>query len=185
MYSVPQGRPFAGVYFGNQAEAAEEHKLDLDYYGASPAPDGAQMPATASGANQALFAYLGNPVEPPAPMDARYTKEGMVGAIELAAKNAGIKVKKLEVDDSEYPFLVGVIHGGGSDAVKLKNQIKKLDGYEYNGSVGNDANSDGSDTCNVFCIVPYPAQPQESRRQISHRLMLRQQMFHHRLSADE
>jgi hypothetical protein len=137
-----------------------------------------------SNANHALMAYLGNPVPPPADMDAKYTKEGLSNAVQLAARNAGITLKKLAIDDSEFPFLVGVICEG-SDYAKLKAEITKMDGYDYHGRVGGDSNSDGSDTCNAFCIVPYSVGPNEARQQIDHRLMLRQQVFYSRLSARE
>jgi hypothetical protein len=198
MYSVPGGRPFAGIYFGNQAEAAEESQLDLGYYHdettaeslitgeVHPNHNGGSPGSTVSvsGPNQTLFNYLGNPVEPPANLDARYAPEGLTNAILLAARNAGITLKKVAVDDSEYPFLIGVICRG-SDFTKLKAQIKEMDGYEYGGSVGNDSNSNGSDTCNVFSIVPYQVHPRKSRQQIDHRLMLRQQVFYNRLNAQE
>jgi len=191
MYTVPGGNAFAGVYFGTQEEASQESKLDLGHYQEDPAPQGIQpnrqgnsfaQPASAAGPNQALYEYLGNAVEVPATMDARYTKEGLTSTIQLAARNAGIQIKKVAVDDSEYPFLVGVVCAG-SDAVKLKVQIKKMAGYEYGGSVGNDANRDGSDTCNVFNIVPYSAHPVDARQQIGHRLLLRQQVFHDRING--
>jgi hypothetical protein len=133
-----------------------------------------------AGPNQALLEYLGNPVEAPANLDARYSKEGLVKAVQLAAANAGITVKSVAVEDSEYPFLVGVFCGG-ADAVKLKAQIKTMDGYRYSGAVGNDSNSDGSDTCNAFSMVPYQAYPKEAIQTIDHRLLLRQQIFYNRL----
>jgi hypothetical protein len=190
MYSIPGGKPFAGVYFGNKEEAAEESKLDLDYYADETTTEPAKSDeihqrgnrASVSGPNQALLDYLGNPVVPPANMDVRYTKEGLSNAVQLAARNAGITLKKIAIDDSEYPFLVGVICGG-SDFPKLKSQIKKMDGYEYSGSVGNDINSDGSKTCNAFSIVPYWVHPRKAMQQIEHRLMLRYQVFYAKLSA--
>ena len=133
-----------------------------------------------SGPNQALLEYLGNPVDPPANLDARYTKDGLVNAVQLAARNAGITVKRVVIDDSEYPFLVGVVCGG-ADAAKLKAQIKKMEGYAYGGSVGNDTNSDGSDTCNAFSLIPYKAYPAEAMQSIEHRLLLREQIFHNKL----
>jgi hypothetical protein len=192
MYSVPGGRPFAGVYFGTKEEAAEESKMQLDYHRraepelSAPAglPPGSDRPDSASGPNQALLEYLQNPVEPPASLDARYTKEGLTKAIQLAAGKAGIKVKKVAIEDSEYPFLVGVICVG-SDFGKLQAQIKKMDGYGYTGSIGNDRNSDGSDTCNVFTIVPYGAYPPGTERQIGHRLMLRQQVFYDKINGGD
>ena len=138
----------------------------------------------ASDANRALIAYLGDPVPSPADMDAKYTREGLSNAIQLAARDAGITLKKLAIDDSEYPFLVGVICGG-SDFSKLKNQINKMDGYDFTGRVGGDSNSDGSDTCNAFSIVPYQVHPQAARQQIDHRLMLRYQVFYEKLNAQK
>jgi hypothetical protein len=167
--SFYSGNAFGGVYFGQGNRVLHR----------SPSSS-----VSSSGPNRVLIEYLGNPVEPPANMDARYKKEGLISAIQLAARNAGITVKKVAVDDSEYPFLVGVICEG-DDFSKLKNQIKKMDGYEYNGSVGNDVNSDGSDTCNVFSIVPDRAYPQEAQQQIDHRRTLRQQVFYDKLMVQE
>src|SRR5664279_4100042 len=62
-----------------------------------------------TGPNKVLYEYLGDPVAPPADMDAAYTKEGLIKAVQTAAGNAGITLKRIEIDDSEYPFLVGVI----------------------------------------------------------------------------
>jgi hypothetical protein len=133
------------------------------------------------GSNQDLLEYLGNPVATPADLDAKYTKEGLIDAVQVAARNAGITIKRVAIDDSEYPFLVGVFCKG-ADAVKLKAQIKKLDGYDYSGAVGNDSNADGSDTCNTFSIVPRQAQPKDAVESIAHRLLLRQQVFYNRLA---
>ncbi len=131
--------------------------------------------------NHALLSFLGSPVVPPTDMDAKYTRQGLSNAVEQAARNAGIALKKLEIDDGEFPFLVGTICAG-SDFARLKAEIKKMDGYQYGGSVGNDANSDGSDTCNAFSIVPYEAYPADARKQIGHRLMVRYEFFYDRLS---
>ncbi len=132
------------------------------------------------GPNQDLLEYLGNPVATPEHLDPKYTKAGLIEAVQLAARNAGITIKRVVVDDSEYPFLVGVFCEG-ADAVKLKAQIKKLDGYDYSGAVGNDSNADGSDTCNTFSIVPRQAHPEDAVESIAHRLLLRQQVFYSKL----
>ena len=192
MYSVPGGSPFAGVYFGNEEEAAAESKLDLGNYGdvktpASPTSNTAHQNAGVgpmSAPNRILLEYLGDPVEPPLNLDARYTAEGLSNAVLVAARNAGITVKYMAIEDSEFPFIIGVVCGG-SDVIKLKSQFKKMDGYTYNGSIGNDTNSDGSDTCNVFSIVPYKAYPREASQQIYRRLWLRQQVFFDRFSRAE
>jgi len=166
---------FGGVYFG-QGQRVLRNK-GWSYHDQTGTGGSSEQPASWPGPNQVLLEYLGNPVEPPANMDARYTKEGLINAIQLAAHNAGITLKQVAIDDSEYPFLVGVI-SGGSDFAKLKDQIKKLDGYEYNGSIG-------SDTCNAFTLVPWRVYPPGTSQCITHRAWLRQQVFFDKLSAQK
>ena len=162
-YPLESGSGFGGIYFGQR-----DRVLHAWSHSGSA--------VSLAGPNRALLEYLGNPVTPPVNLDVRYTREGLINAIQTAARNAGITVKKIAVDDSEFPFITGVFCAG-SDFAKLKQQIRKLDGYEYSGSIGNDANSNGSDTCNVFSLVPYKAYPEGTFQQIYHRLWLREQVF--------
>ena len=172
-YPVVSGNDFGGVYFG-QGNGVLRNKgfSHLDHPG-----NGGSPPVSLSGPNQALLEYLGNPVEPSANLDARYTKEGLISAMQLAGRNAGVALRKVAIDDSEYPFLVGVICGE-SDFPKLKDQIKKMDGYAYNGGTG-------SHTCYAFSIIPYEVYPPEASQRIHHRLMLRTQVFYDKLSAQK
>ncbi len=124
---------------------------------------------------QALFEYLGNPVDSPANLDSAYTKSGLSNTLETAARSAGITLKKIEMDDSEFPCLVGVVSEAG-DFDKLEAQIKKLTG-EFNGSVG-------SATCHAFNIVPWRAFPSETAQRIGRRLGVREQMLYDKLSAE-
>ena len=166
-----------GVYFG-QGNRVYHEPLSLHFHSDSIGGNsGDSLPLSVSRPNQALFKYLGNPVKPPPNMDQRYTATGLIGAVQEAARDAGITVKSIAVDDSEFPFLVGVICGG-SDATKLKSALKSTPGYQYGGGVGNDSNDNGSDTCNVFCIVPPSAFPPGTADQIFHRLMLREAVFY-------
>jgi hypothetical protein len=135
----------------------------------------AQSAAPLADRNRALLEYIGDPVEPPANMDVRYTKEGLISAVQLAANNAGVSLQGLEVEDSEYPFLVGVFCEP-KDYAKLVDEIKKLDGYGYSGSVG------GSDTYHSLNITPAGTYPGAAAEQISRRVMLRQQAFYQKLS---
>ena len=80
-----------------------------------------------------LFNYLGNPVAPPADLDPDYTKEGLARAMQTAAQNAGISLMKVEIDDSEFPFLIGVVFAGERDKQKLKDEIAKVPAYESSG----------------------------------------------------
>jgi hypothetical protein len=112
-YPPQSGEVFGGVYFGQGNRVLRSKS--------------AASPVSLAGPNQALLDYLGNPVEPPTNMDARYTKEGLRNVIQLAARKAGINVKRIAIEDSEYPYMVGVICGD-SDFAKLKAQIKKIGG---------------------------------------------------------
>jgi hypothetical protein len=167
-YPLESGSGFGGVYFGQG---------DRVLRGWSQS---GSVPASASNPNRGLLEYLGQPVAPSASLDARYTKEGLTNAIQTAARNAGITVKNLAIEDGEFPFLVGVTCAG-SDFVKLKEQLRKLDGYDYSGSIGNDVSRNGSDTCNVFSLVPYSAYPAGTDQPIYHRLGLMQQVFYDRI----
>jgi hypothetical protein len=171
-YAVQSGGLYGGVYFGQGDWVLRA--------GTQPAPGLASV----SGPNRVLLAYLGEPVLPPANLDARYTKEGLTGAIQTAARNAGITVKQVAIDDREFPFLAGVICAG-SDFAKLKEQLRKLNGYEYGGGIGNSVNRDGSDTCNVFNLVPYQAYPGGAAGQVYHRLGLRQQVFYDQINGQK
>ena len=172
-YPVPSGSDFGGVYFGQGNRVLRNKGVSrLDHSG-----NGGSTPVSLSGPNQILLEYLGNPVEPSANLDSRHTKEGLINAIQLAARNAGVALKKVAIDDSEYPFLVGVICGE-SDFPKLKDQLKKMDGYAYDGGTG-------SHTCYAFSIIPYKAYPPEASQRIHHRLMLRTQVFYDKLSAQK
>jgi len=172
-YPVVSGSDFGGVYFG-QGKGVLRNKgfSHLDHPG-----NGGSPPVSLSGPNQVLLEYLGNPVEPSANLDARYTRDGLISAMQLAGRNAGVALTKVAIDDSEYPFLVGVICGE-SDFPKLKDQIKKIDGYAYNGGTG-------SHTCYAFSIIPYEVYPPEASQRIHHRLMLRTQVFYDKLSAQK
>jgi hypothetical protein len=172
-YPVSSGGDFGGVYFGQGNRVLRNKRFG---YPDHPAKGGSP-PVLLSGPNQALLEYLGTPVEPLANMDARYTKEGLIKAIQDAGRNAGVALKKIAIDDSEYPFLVGVICGD-SDFPKLKSQIRKMDGYAYNGGTG-------SETCNAFNLVPYEAYPPETSQRIHRRLLLRQQVLYDKLSTQE
>ena len=110
-YPLPSGSSFGGGLFRAGKPVLRDESQS------SPSP------VSATGPNQALLEYLGNPIGAPSDMDTRFSKEGLLNTIQTAAQNAGITVKRVNVDDSEYPFIVGVICGG-SDVIKLKDQLR-------------------------------------------------------------
>jgi hypothetical protein len=123
----------------------------------------------------ALTAYLGSHVEAPANLNPLYTKEGLASAIQVAAQKAGISLRKISVDDSEFPFLTGVVTEPG-DWPKLTEQLKAMEGYEFHGSVGDD-------TSHTLCTVPVRAYPAESMQNITRRMGGRLELFYHSFSA--
>jgi hypothetical protein len=179
-YPVGNGSDFGGVYFG-QGDGVLRNKEWNFAPSAATSERGARQFANgetnvvSSGrvtdANRALLEYLGEPVEPPADLAPEYTKEAMIQAIQAAASEAGVTLKRVEVEDSEFPFLLGVSHEG--DFEKVKANLKKTGVYDYPGSVG-------SHDSNAFTIVPYRAFPHGMAERINHRLMLREQVFYDR-----
>lgn len=131
----------------------------------------------ATGPNQVLFDYLGGPVASPANMDAAYTKQGLTSALQDASQAASISLTKVEVDDSEFPFLVGVACANKDEVEKLKTQIRKMAAYNYSGGVG-------SDTMMVMNLVPYSAFPKAAGERIHHRMMLREAVFYDKMSGN-
>lgn len=178
--SFYSGPDFGGVYFG-QGDRIYHRPLSLHSQNDSITDNSPNDSPSFSGPNKALFDYLGNPVMPPPNMDQRYTATALTDAVLRAAHDAGITAKRVAVDDSEFPFLVGVITGG-SDFTELKSALKTMPGYDYGGGVGDDSHDDGSDTCNVFCIVPHRAFPQDAMDQIYHRLLLREAVFYDQIN---
>jgi hypothetical protein len=177
-YPVPGGSCFGGIYFG-QGQWVLRHKgwSYLDTHARSPdyVTTGSSTggPVSLSGPNQTLLEYLGDPVEPPADMNAAYSKDGLITAVQTAARNAGISIQRVEVDDSEFPFLVGVICKEG-DYSKLTAQLRKLDGYEYNGSIS-------SSTHSAMNLVPHRAFPRAVSQRIDHRTGLREQVLYDKI----
>ncbi|HWY75269.1 MAG TPA: hypothetical protein VN281_06610 [Verrucomicrobiae bacterium] len=167
-YPVPGGGDLGGIYFGQGEWVRRE-------------PWGRQSifnnrlqrivsRAKIQAANQTIYEYLGEPVTPPQNLDAAYTREGLTNAIQTAAQNAVVAVQRVEIDDSEFPFLIGVTAATEDDYQKLIEQLKKTPGYEYGGSVGGSGR-------HAFSLTPYHAFPSESAQRISHRLTLRMQIF--------
>jgi hypothetical protein len=134
--------------------------------------------SAATGPNKVLYDYLGDPVAPPANMDAAYSKEGLIGAMQDAAKAANITLTKVEVDNSEFPFLVGVVCANRGDLEKLKEQIRKMTTYNYTGGVG-------GDTQMIMNLVPYSAFPTDASQRIYHRMMLREAILSDKINGHQ
>jgi len=163
-YPAGSGSDFGGVYFGQGDWVRRKGWSHAD------------RPASTAGPNQVIFDFLGEPVPPPPALDPAYSREGLLQAVQLAAQRAGLSSpKSVEIDDSEFPFLVGVVCGEG-DLDKLKEQLRKMKPYEYPGSIS-------SSTCAVFNITPWQAFPPASVQRINRRLGVREQILFDRISA--
>ncbi|MDP9172575.1 MAG: M56 family metallopeptidase [Planctomycetota bacterium] len=130
-----------------------------------------------SQANTSLYDFLGQPVAPPVGLNSIYTKEGLSAAMQQAAQDANVSLKKLEIDDSEFPYLVGVVTEKG-EVDKLNAAIKKMAGFAYQGSVSSDA-------VKAMNIIPPQAWPQADRDRIERRLNTRLQMLYYKIVAEQ
>ena len=176
-YSHATGQGFGGVYFGqgqwvlrdkhfsytNPSEQMEEHTVPHEE-------------VSFTGPNKVLFDYLGNPVDPPLIIDPAYDKDGLTRAMQTAAQNAGISLVKLEIDASEFPFLVGVVVANQGDMEQLKEQIGKAAAYSFSGGVG-------GETSYAMNLVPYKAFPRDSGQRIYRRMMLREAVLYDKINT--
>jgi len=160
-YSDRTHKSIGGVYFGTGETTLRAERV----------------PAAVSlnGPNRQLMDYLGNPVPPPTTIQPAYSRQGLLDALERARTAAHATFSSVVIDDSEYPFLIGVICSK-EDFERVFESLNHIDGYHSGGSVS------GSD-CHVFSITPPRALPQESREGIRHRLMLREDYLYDRLAS--
>lgn len=160
-----------------RAARAEAENLELKRELARAQSRGTGAAGSSSQNIDSLTVYLGNHVDPPANLDVRYTKEGLASAIQLAAQRAGISLRKVNIDDSEFPFLIGVATEPG-EWPKLTEQLKILEGYEFHGSVGDD-------TTHTLSTVPVRVYPSENVQSINRRMGARLELFYHSFSATQ
>ncbi len=155
-------------------------------------PEGSPAAAGPDSTSSALIAYLGEPVPPPANLDPAFNKEGLLNAIQQASQLAGVPIKKVEIDTSEFPFLVGLVLDDTADfdhssttrervkghIDRFAAQFKNMPPYEYRGSSG------GGRGVYAYNITPFDriVSP-EARDRIDRRTMVRLQMFSQQLGA--
>ena len=134
-------------------------------------------PAPANSSGDPLVEFLGAPLQPPPNLSQAYTKQGLLNALQQAAQQAGVPLNKVEVDDSEFPYLLGVVtEKGGME--KIKEQLRKMDGYSYGGSVGGDSSA-------TFTITPLSVFSSGVNQRTTARYMLRMQVLNERLQGSQ
>lgn len=181
------GTSQGGVYFGDGRNP--ETLLSTKSWSDFGKPGGRQTDAGGSRSdrgslhpvNAAILHYLGEPVQAPKDLDARYAP----GAVETAFRGmcsvAGIRVRRLAVDSSEFPHLVYGVLEGTHEYTVLRTLAASVPGYAYAGSVTRRL-SDGS-TCLSINLTPYERQPLEYRSAIQRRTLVRLEMLAERVAS--
>lgn len=178
------GHSHGGIYFGEKGVESTvlRKKSWSDFSNDQPAENAtrkavaAEEGASASaGANAAIMAYLGNPVPAPANLDAKYSPTNLTAAFTALSKRSSWRVKKLGVDDSEFPFLVYGMLAGKHDFREIEKGLREMSDYTYGGSVVG-TTGDGS-TYFSLNMIPYEHYPRDQRRACDRRLMVRLQML--------
>jgi hypothetical protein len=165
----PKGSSSGGVYFG---EKGRETTIMRNESWFKP---------SANEANGALMAFLGNPVPRPADMDARYDKEHLLKAFTALCGRADLTITKLNVDDSEFPFLLyGTLDG--KHTLPEKAVFEEQKGYTYGGSVRGSIGDGG--TYFAVNMVPSDQYPEAQEKACSRRLMVRLQMLADRAESN-
>ena len=127
--------------------------------------------------DSAIATYLGGPVPAPTNLDRKYSPEELAAVFRDLTETLGIKVDKLAVDTTEFPY---IIHGriestaGAGFFKKIDSELKALPGYTYGGSVTG-GGKDGS-TYFALNMTPSRAYPRELAEAINKRMMLRLQI---------
>ena len=117
-----------------------------------------------------LVAYLGQAVLPPLDINPAHTQGGLLNAVQQAAQLAAVPIKKVDVDTTEFPFLVGVVCNSEEDFRKLTSQFKSMPDYDYGGGTS-------SHGAGAFNLIPYPSYPPDDGDRIRRRTMVRTQKF--------
>ena len=133
---------------------------------------GEKASAFTNDSNLAILAYLGNPVPAPADLDAKYNRTNLRAAFTALSKKAALRVKTLEVDESEFPFLAYGVLAGKCDFRVLEKGLGEMSGYNYGGSVV--GHTGQGSTYFALNMVPHDQYPSD---RCNRRLMIRLQML--------
>lgn len=175
------GHSHGGIYFGEKGvEKTILRKKDWSDFASASAlakPDrgfgaGKNASALSSDSNLAILAYLGNPVPAPADLDAKYKRTNLLAAFTALSKKADLRVKTLEVDESEFPFLAYGVLADKCDFRVLEKGLREMKGYDYGGSVV--GQTDQGSTYFALNMIPHDQYPSDG---CARRLMIRLQML--------
>ena len=177
-----KGHPYGGIYFGEKGfeNSVLRNKgwTDFPTAAADATPPGARgndRAGASARSNRLIMAYLGDPVRPPANLSEAYSPANLLAVFTAVCKKRGVEIKKLKVDDSEFPFLVSGILAGKPDLGALETDVRQTNGYAHGGAVVG-STGDGS-TYFSMNIIPYNQYPPGQAAACSRRLMVRLQML--------
>jgi hypothetical protein len=125
------GSPRSWVYF---AEKGRPENLMTAESPAEPTA-GASPAVVLSVPNAAIMAYLGEAIPPPDGLDPKYGPGAVTEAFKKASWSVGLQFSRLQVDDSEFPYLVYGLIYGSHPYQQLSEAVKNAPGYMYGGSV--------------------------------------------------
>jgi len=137
------------------------------------APNGGS--ALSDPTNRAIMGYLGDPVPPPARLDAKFSPTNLLAAFTALCQKQGLRIERLALDDSEFPFLVYGLLAGRHDFQELKAGLNQMKEYEYAGSVVGVTDKGG--TYFSLNMIPYSQYPNGQAAACNRRLMVRLQML--------
>ena len=180
-----KGHPYGGIYFGEKGfdNSVLRNKGWTDF----PAAAAVEAHGTPSGArgddrggasarsNRLIMDYLGDPVRPPAHLSNLLPGKSSGRLYRRATRARSQEIKKLKVDDSEFPFLLYGVLAGKPDLGPLETDIRQTTGYAHGGAVVGSM-GDGS-TYFSMNIIPYDQYPPGQAAACSRRLMVRLQML--------
>ena len=179
------GPSHGGIYFGEKG--FENTVLRKKGWSDFPAASTEEAHGTPSGSrdddrknasnrqNRSIMEYLGDPVRPPATLNESYFPTNLLAAFIALSKKRGLQIKKLEVDDSEFPFLVYGVVAGKTDFGWLVPDLREMKGYAYGGSVVGSADEGG--TYFSLNVIPHDQYPPGQFAACNRRLMVRLQML--------
>ncbi|HEY1793527.1 MAG TPA: hypothetical protein VGG34_11465 [Opitutaceae bacterium] len=179
------GQGHGGIYFGEKGleETVLKKKAWSDFPPpqesgaalASSIPAGPKETRPGNRANQAILAYLGNPVPPPPSLDPRYTRPSLIAAFKSLGAQLGLAIDRLDVDESEFPFILYGVSDGPCDYHALAKGFRQMEGYDYCGSVTRSL--PGGRMSFAIDIIPRDQIPTARAADCRRRLMIRLQML--------
>jgi len=179
------GHPHGGIYFGEKGfENTVLRKKDWSDFSKDPpankpveksAADRNDAITLSDPANHAIMAYLGDPVSPPAGLDARYSPTNLLAAFTALSEKQGLRIERVALDDSEFPFLVYGVLAGKHDFRELETGLHQMKGYDYGGSVVGSTDKEG--TYFSLNMIPSGQYPSGQAAACNRRLMVRLQML--------